>query len=300
MGTTVDYLDRIAMSEVTTFKWSIDQDIEGYARHRFPGIEIWLNKVARNGAPYDTLPAGEIEDTAIERLVGDLDTAGLEVASVVCAGGLTAPDDRRRTQRISHLRFTVRFAAAVGAEAVLVVPGDLDGADRPRAIERASSALREALPDAHRFGVALSIEPLRPVHTDFVNTLPQALELVAAVDDPQCGICMDTFQVWRGAEERDEVLREIREAAPCTQIVQIADSLPEPRSKEDRLIPGEGVLPLDHMLAQLFATDYKGWLAVEIMSTELWAGDYDDLLARCRVGTEMVVEEALRLVRDLA
>jgi sugar phosphate isomerase/epimerase len=295
MTTAGDFMDRLAMSEVTTFNWSIDDDIAAYARHRFPGVELWLNKVARNGAPYDTLPAGEIDDYAIGVLVRALDAAGLRAASVVCAGGLTASDEATRRERVSHLRFTVRFAAAVGAGCVLVVPGDLEGAGRAQAIERAASALGEALPDAHRHGVDLSIEPLRPVHTDFVNTLPQAMDLVAAVDDPRCGICLDTFQVWRGAEERDKVLGEVRDAGPRTQIVQVADSRVEPRSREDRLVPGEGVIPLEAMLAVLFATGYEGWLAVEIMSEELWASDYDDLLARCRAGMEKVVHGAARL-----
>ena len=34
-----DYLERLAMSEVTTFNWTIDADLAGYARHGFPGIE---------------------------------------------------------------------------------------------------------------------------------------------------------------------------------------------------------------------------------------------------------------------
>lgn len=37
----------IAMSEVTTYGWTIDQDLTGYARHGYKGMEVWLNKVAR-------------------------------------------------------------------------------------------------------------------------------------------------------------------------------------------------------------------------------------------------------------
>ncbi len=290
-----DYLERLAMSEVTTFNWTIDADLAGYARHGFPGVEVWLNKVARNGAPYDLMPTGELSDDVIDALAGDLVAAGLRAASVVCAGALTEQDDEAWQARIDHLRFTIRIAARVGASCVLVCPGDLYGMTRHDAVLRSSAALRAVLEDAHRHSVDLAIEPLRPIHTDFVNTLPEALELVGAVDDSRCGVCMDTFQVWRGDEEREAVIGEIVEAAPHTQIVQVADSLAEPRSREDRLVPGEGVLPLGDMLGALFANGYQGWLAVEIMSTELWQSDYDELLERCRRGMRKVVEEALGL-----
>jgi len=293
MGKAADsYLERLAMSEVTTFNWTIDQDLASYARHGFPGIEIWLNKAARNGAAYDTLPQGDLDARTIDELAHDLNDAGLQAVSVVCAGGLTESDTRGRQERIAHLRSTVEFAAKIGASCVLVVPGDLQGASRSASVKRTTSAIREGLADAHKYSIDLAIEPLRPVHTDFVNTLPQALEIVTAVDDPRCGVCMDTFQVWRGNQESDRVLHEIREAGPHTQIVQVADSRVEPRSKEDRLVPGEGVLPLAEMLGGLFSTGYDGWLAVEIMSTELWAINYDLLLERCRTGMEAVITTA--------
>jgi sugar phosphate isomerase/epimerase len=286
----------VAMSEVTTFNWTIDEDLAGYARHGFSGIEIWLNKAARNGAPYDKLPAGEVPLSAVQELTDALVGTGLQAVSVVCGGALTEPDDERWRSRVEHLRFAIGFAGAIGAQCLLVVPGDLNGLSRPEAVERTSQALHEALPHAHRHGVDLAIEPLRPVHTDFVNTIPQALEIVERLDDPRCGVCIDTYQVWRGETERASVIAEIGAAARWARIVQVADSGPVPRSKEDRFVPAEGVLPLPEMLAPLFAGGYRGWLAVEIMSRELWAGDYDELLERCQTGMAAVTARTEQLL----
>jgi sugar phosphate isomerase/epimerase len=172
------------MSEVTTFNWTIDADLAGYGRHGFPGIELWLNKVARNGAEYDLMPSGELSDVTIDELVGALDGAGLDAASDVCAGALTEPDDDTWKRRVAHLRFTVRFAARVGASCVLVCPGDLLGATRPAAIERTDRAARGSRGRPRSLRRSRD-RPLRPIHTDFVNTLPQALEIVAAVGDPR-------------------------------------------------------------------------------------------------------------------
>jgi sugar phosphate isomerase/epimerase len=287
---------QVAMSEVTTFNWTIDEDVAGYVRHGFTGIEIWLNKVARNGAVYDKLPDDVLPHRAAEAVANALRQTPLEAVSVVCGGALTEPDPEKWRLRVEHLRFAVGFAAAVGAPCVLVVPGDLHGWSRAEAVARAAQALSEVLPDAHGSGVDLAIEPLRPVHTDFVNTIPQALEIIERLDDRRCGLCVDTYQVWRGEDQRAEVIAEIGRAAPWARIVQVADSRPVPRSMEDRLVPNEGVLPLPEMLAPLFGGGYNGWLAVEIMSRELWARDYDDLLERCQAGMAAVLARTERLL----
>jgi sugar phosphate isomerase/epimerase len=286
---------RIAMSEVTTYRWTIDQDVAGYARHGYEGIEIWLNKAARNGAPYDQLPVGELSPPVVRDLVERLARAGIRAVSVVCAGGLTAIDDDEWEARVEHFDCTIRFAAEIGASCVLVVPGDLHGKPRSAAVRRSARALERVLPIAHRLGIDLAIEPLRLVHTDFVNTIPQALEVLEIVDDRRCGLCLDTYQLWRGQDEKAAVVEEIRQAAAWARIVQVADSPSVPRSTEDRMVPGEGVLPLASMLGELFAAGYNGWLAVEIMSTQLWAGDQDDLLRRCQTGMAAVVADAERM-----
>ncbi len=200
---------RIAMSEVTTYRWTIDQDVEGYARHGYKGIEVWLNKVAGNGAPYDQLPSGELSPSVIGDLAARLERTGVRAVSVVCAGGLTAPDDYEWEARVEHFGFTIRFAAEIGASCVLVVPGDLHGMSRTAAVRRTAQAVERVLPVAHRLGIDLAIEPLRSVHTDFVNTIPQALEVLEIVDDRRCGLCLDTYQLWRGQDDGAVVVDEI-------------------------------------------------------------------------------------------
>ena len=286
---------RVAMSQVTTYPWTLAEDLSGYARHGYTGIEIWQNKVAGEGAPYNQVPSGELPPAVVGGLAEALAGAGLQAASIVCTGLFTDPGDQARLARSAHLAFSVRFAAEIGAGCVLVVPGDLQGMTRPNAVERTARALEEVLPEAHSLGVDLAIEPLRPVHTDFVNTIPQALEIVELLDDPRCGLCLDTYQLWRGEAERAAVIEEIRGAAGWARIVQVADSRPVPRSTEDRLVPGEGVLPIAEMLAAVFAAGYEGWFAVEIMSSEMWAGDLDDVLDRCRLGMEAVIARADQL-----
>jgi sugar phosphate isomerase/epimerase len=283
----------VAMSEVTTSHWTVEQDVRAYARHGYAGIELWLNKLAGKGARYDVLPEGEVPNSEVEALASELARAQLQPCSIICAGGFTAPERERWLGRVQHLRWALRLAGRVGARVLVVVPGDLCGAPRATAIRRTVDALAEGLEDAHRYGVDIAVEPLRPVHTDFVNTIPDAVEIVEVLDDERCGLCIDTYQVWRGEKEREVVIGEIGASAPWAKHVQVADSRAVPTSKEDRLVPGEGVLPLGAMLRPLVEKGYAGWMAVEIMSRDLWNADYDELLERCKRGMKRVAWEVV-------
>src|ERR1700722_5513323 len=122
------------MSEGTTYPWTIAADLGGSARHGYQGIEIWLNKVAGNGAPYDQLPDAELAPSIVQDLAQSLARAGLQAVSVVCAGALTEPDEDAWRERVNHLGFAVRFAADIGASCVLVVPGGFRGMWRRGAV----------------------------------------------------------------------------------------------------------------------------------------------------------------------
>ncbi len=296
----VDVTSRVSMSEVTTYGWTLEQDVEGYAAHGFTGIELWLNKVTRNGAPYDRVPSDLLTADVGRSVAEILAHAGLQATSLVCAGLFTDVDADAHARRIAHLRSTVRFAGELGSPAVLVVPGNLNGASRAQAVERTAHAITEVVEEAAELGVDLAIEPLRTVHTDFVNTIPDAMEIVERVSHPRCGLCLDTYQLWRGESSYDALMQELRAAASWARVVQVADSAPVPRSTEDRKIPGEGALPLTEMLAAILASGYDGWWAVEIMSRELWAGDPEDLLERCRTGMSSLLADARRIAAHSA
>jgi sugar phosphate isomerase/epimerase len=93
-------------------------------------------------------------------------------------------------------------------------------------------------------------------------------------------VFVDTFQLW-GTEN---LLADIARAAGRIFGVHVADSPERLRAREDRLVPGEGVIPLRELLGAIHTTGYAGRYDVELMSQELWASDYDDVLRRCAQG----------------
>jgi sugar phosphate isomerase/epimerase len=64
--------------------------------------------------------------------------------------------------------------------------------------------------------------------------------------------------------------------------VHISDWRDPPREHDDRLVPGEGVMPLAGIVRYLDELGYAGAYEVEIFSKDVWASDYHDVLRRCR------------------
>ena len=95
---------------------------------------------------------------------------GIEISGVACGlywgTSLTAddPDERARAQEI--LKKEIQMAAWVGVDAILVVPGNVHASFIPDcpvvpyevAYQRATEAIREALPLAEELGVTIGVE----------------------------------------------------------------------------------------------------------------------------------------------
>ncbi len=101
-----------------------------------------------------------------------------------------------RGSQPEHLRRWIVIARYYRSPILRIVPDA--GSDRPSA-EALVERLRAVLPDLHRAGVALAIE-----NHDRCKARTLA-EIVAAVDDPQVGICLDTVNSF-GALEGAEVV----------------------------------------------------------------------------------------------
>jgi len=282
-----DTLQRFAMSEVTTYNWTFEQDVTGYARAGWAGIGVWQNKLEGRGAWYDAIPVDILDARIVDRARRTLTQSSLRVSSLICAGDYTYTSTEERGRRVAHTVASIDVARQIGADCLLIVPGPLRGLSHEHAAELVMRSLVEALRAAEQHGVRLAIEPLHERHTDFINTLSEAQALVEEIDHPLCGLFLDTYHLW----QTDDLLPAIERAAGRIFGVHVVDSYAEPRSQEDRLIPGDGVIPLREIVGAVERTGYDGLYEVEIMSDDLWASDYDHLLERCRAGLRDILCE---------
>src|SRR5439155_11799763 len=125
---------------------------------------------------------------------------------------------------------------------------------------------------AGRFGIGLAFEFLGQTAC-CVQTLELASEIVDRVARPNVGLVIDSFHFYAGGS----TIESIDALDPSRLFIfHINDAEDRPREQlEDRhrLLPGLGILPLEHIVAGLRRIGYDRVTSVEIFRPEYWERD---------------------------
>jgi 2-keto-myo-inositol isomerase len=122
-----------------------------------------------------------------------------------------------------------------------------------------------------------------------VRTLGQCWEIVQETDRSNVGLVIDTCHFYAGRSE----LHTIDAVDPRKiHIFHINDVEERPLDTiEDahRLLPGEGVIPLDDILIRLKQIGFDGLCSIELFRPEYWERDAGALAAAAREATLEIV-----------
>ena len=213
--------------------------------------------------------------------------AGLEVSGLCRGGMFTAADAAGRKAAIADNRRAIDEAAAIGAACLVMVCGGLPPGSRDLAGARAMvrDGLAEVLPHARDAGVPIALEPLHPMtcaDRSVLSTLGQALDLCDALG-PGLGAVVDVYHVWWDPQ----VAAQITRAGERILAFHTSDwRVPTRDLVFDRAMPGDGAIDIRLLRRDVQAVGYAGRLEMEILSTEWWARDPDDVLEICKARHE--------------
>jgi sugar phosphate isomerase/epimerase len=257
----------LSMNEITTFRWSFDEDVENYQRAGYRAIGVWRQKLIDGD-----------EEQAIDVLV----TSGLTVSNVTWAGGFTGSDGRTPAESIEDAYEAVRLAAALSAGCLVLYPGGRNNHTFRHAGRLLRSALDELLPWAEAADVTLAIEPMHPAcATDwtFLTDLPSVIALVDEYRSPYLKLAYDTYQFPLSTRQR----HLLRGLVPYLGIVHLGDRLSPPNIDQERCPLGHGRLPLGEIVTTLQEGGYCGAFDVKLMGPEIEACDYWTLLEQSQI-----------------
>ncbi|HEX5103628.1 MAG TPA: sugar phosphate isomerase/epimerase family protein [Pirellulaceae bacterium] len=254
---------RLAINELTTFRWSLEEDLEHYAAAGIGAIGVWRQKLADCGEEMGA------------RLLAE---SGLAISSLQWAGGFTGSEGPSHGESLADARQALRLAANLHADCLIIHSGARGIHTHNHARRLFRQALDKLLPIAEDWGVTLAVEPMQGdcgSEWTFLNCLDETLELVAGYDSSALKIVLDTYHWASGPALFDRLPRML----PRLALVQLGDARQPPAGEPNRCPLGKGVLPLKQIVSRLIATGYEGHFEVELMGEEIEACDYHELLA---------------------
>jgi 2-keto-myo-inositol isomerase len=249
----------------------LETDIRVAAAAGYRYLELRDAKIER-----DLAAGGSIE--ALRRRLG---AAGVLPLSVNALEDATPLAPRDLDARLARMRTLCEWARGLGAPYVVVVPGMLPpGGTAERQVRvRAAAALRALAAAAAPYGVAVGFEFLG-FSRCAVSTLRAARGIVEDTGDPRVGLVIDAFHFYAGGSQIEDL--DGLDGARVF-VVHLDDAEPgDPAALTDaqRLMPGDGVIPLRPLVARLRAIGYRGAFSLELFRPEYWAADPAAVAAR--------------------
>jgi sugar phosphate isomerase/epimerase len=257
---------RLSINEMTTYRWSFEEDLAELQSASIPAIGVWRQKVT---------------DLGEDRAVALLAESGLAVSNLLWAGGFTGSDGHTFTESLQDAADAIRLAARLRAGCLVVYSGGRNSHTHNHARRLFVGALEELLPLAMELDVILAIEPMHSACASewtFLTTLDEAMSLLQALGHPHLKLAFDTYHL--GHNPR--VVEEIAAIARHIAIVHLGDSLKPPSGEQSRQRLGKGTLPLRQIVAALQEAGYNGDYDVELMGEEIERMCYRELLRDCR------------------
>jgi 2-keto-myo-inositol isomerase len=154
----------------------------------------------------------------------------------------------------------------------------------------AIAVLRELSGIAQPFGVQLAFEFLGAPGCS-VSTLAQAWDIVQGVDRANVGMVLDTFHFYAGGSTLESIMDIDANKLFIFHINDVEKGERTKLTDAQRLMPGEGVIPLGDICRGLRNAGYKKMVSIELFRPEYWAWDPLKLAVAAKAATEAIVND---------
>ncbi len=268
----------LAMHQNTTRAAGFQASMEGWARAGIRYVELGVTQL---NAFLETNSLA-----AARRLMGDLDLTPVSAAMVLQDIWLPGP---ARADSLEAWRQGCEQMAELGLERVYspsVTNRPLTNYD----FVATPAAIYEAGEIAAGFDLDSMIEFTR--NSTHLATLTSALDSIRSAGHPRVKPMLDFFHFWSGLSKFDDLdLLQPGELAHA----HFQDLRSGPReliNNDSRLIPGDGIAPVERILQKLAEKEYSGSLSVELFRAEFVEGDPYEVAAEIKPKCEAVMRTA--------
>jgi sugar phosphate isomerase/epimerase len=265
---------RACVSAISTFGLSLPEDLAFWRAHDVTRAGVSVAKLEAFGWDAGT------------RLVGDAVADGLHVVDLIGLGPFHLADPTRWEVKRERLMRAVDTAVVVGAPVVVFTTGPFTPLTWDGAADALEVALEPVLEHARGTGIDFAIEHTNSLRVDvgFVHTLRDAVDLAARLGT---GVCMEVNACWaeRGLEAT------IRKHVDRIHLVQVSDFKVGTIASSQRLVPGDGDIPLARILRTLVDAGYQGMFELELIGDAITSEGYDVAVSRAVAALDRLLDE---------
>ena len=258
------WMSRLAVSELSTYRWSFEEDVFRYKAHGFSAVGVWRPKLSDCG-----------EAKGRELLLDH----GMKASSLNWAGGFTGNDGRTFREAMHDALDAVEVAAQIGADCLVVLAGSRAGHTRNHAKRILTRALSELAEAAQAVGIQLALEPMHAgcAHEfTFLTTVPDTLDIISTIDRSNCGIVFDSYHM---AQDKNAI-NWLPSIVPFIRLVQLGDAKRAPMGEQNRCLLGHGKVPLSAIVQTIEEYGYEGYYEVELLGEDVEHFEYSEILSQ--------------------
>ena len=247
---------RICVNGISTFKWTMAEDLAFYKQEGIKVVNIPVLKFAAD-------PQADIE--AVKK-------SGLIIASTSAGGKI----DLIGGNALEILKPAIDIASAVGSPSLYIIAGTTPSR---MSTDEAYAAFVKILPPvcayARSKGVWMSIEHNSHAtrQTGFIHGFRDAAELSR---DADIGITLEMQNCWY--ERHLEQL--FKENVDRITIAQVSDFVVGEELRLNRRVPGDGDMPVAWMIEKLLKAGYKGYFDLEYLGPSVDKEGYASAVRR--------------------
>lgn len=257
------------LHEATTMRTDFKTAIEAYSKAGFQVVELWLAKVDEH---LKKSTVGEVR-----RILRD---SGLKpIAAGSAPSNLFFPHQPERAQQIDALKRRLGLCRELGVPLIntpsFVRQGEVKSQDFVAAVD----LVHEVGEIARSFGTTIMLEFIRG--SLFIGCLSSALDLCRKANHPNVRPMFDTFHYFAGISKLEDLDLLRQGELVHLHINDVPAGIPrEALTDGDRMLPGDGILPLQTILSRLKAKGYDSYVSVELFNRQLWEQDPQSVARR--------------------
>jgi sugar phosphate isomerase/epimerase len=234
-----------------------EADPQAYRTGGWTAFELWLTKLE-----------SYVQDHSLAKAREVLEAAGIHPVAAALQGGLLLSRGLERATHWDHFRRRLDVLRDLGVPTMIIAADSASTLPAAEDYARAAAGLHEAAELAATFGVRIALEFQKS--SPVCACLETALALVAQAGSRNAGVCLDAFHFQTGPSKLEDLGGLTRESLAWVHVCDLSGTPRELAGDRDRILPGDGDLPLGPIIERLGEIGYDGFVSLELFNPHLW------------------------------